>query len=65
MKVLKRENGLSRVESGVICVKFAELIDDSHEITTLHKFSVHVDNPLVLADAVETQDERVVQLAHN
>jgi len=45
-------------------LKLLELVEDLHQVACLDEINVHVHDALVLGDAVQLQDEWVVQLAH-
>ena len=44
VKVVEHLDNLSHVESCMLERQLLVLVDDSHEIATCHKFSVHVDD---------------------
>lgn len=64
VQVFQAQDDLRNIKLRVFSFKLFVLVQNAHQIAILHEIEIHVDNPFILGNAIQLEDERVVDVLH-
>jgi hypothetical protein len=64
VKIFEAQNHLCDVKPGMINLKFPELLENSHEVSTFDELKVHENYSLVLGNSIHFQYHWVIKVIH-